>query len=328
MATTSNGIKLIYGAGGLSSALVGSLPAGVEFHDFAKQTLDTLEKEGISTLDSAEIYPGSEEEIGYHGATNRFNIDTKLPGGLAEPRRKDQIIAGGKASLERLKTKQVDVLYFHAPETTVPFEEQLSAANELYKQGAFKRLGISNFTAQQTQEVYDISKKNGWVLPTVYQGNYSAVARVSEEVLFPTLRKLGINFYAYSPIAGGFLAKTRQQIEGGDGRFNPSTTLGQLYGSLYKKSSLLDALDKWNEIASSAGISKAELAYRWVAYHSILSGEKGDGIIFGAHKLNQLTETIGYLRAGPLPAEIVVWINGLWEGIKHEAPQDNFHSVQ
>jgi aflatoxin B1 aldehyde reductase len=220
---------------------------------------------------------------------------------------------------------QVDILYFHSPDTKVPWEEQLAATNELYKQGAFKRLGLSNYTAEQVQEVYDISKKNGYPLPSVYQGNYSAVARASEDFLFPTLRKLGIQFYAYSPIAGGFLAKTREQVEGGHGRFDPKSALGEMYGALYKKSSLLDALDVWGKIAGDFGVSKAELAYRWVAYHSALSGEKGDGVIFGAHKLDQVKQTIGYLRAGPLPVEVAEKINGLWKGIKHEAPKDNFH---
>ena len=219
----------------------------------------------------------------------------------------------------------MDILYFHAPETTVPFEEQLEAANELYKQGAFKRLGLSNFTAEQVQEVYDIAKKNGFVLPSVYQGNYSAVSRRPETTLLPTLRKLGFSYYAYSPIAGGFLAKTRQQIEEGAGRFDPSTPLGQLYIGLYHKPSYFVALDTWVKIAEDAGISRAELAYRWVTYHSALSGEKGDGVVFGAHKQSHLEETIRYIRAGPLQADIVQRIEDIWEGIKDEAPLDNYN---
>jgi aflatoxin B1 aldehyde reductase len=107
MATTSNGIKIVYGAGGLSSRVAARLPPDVGLHDYTKQVLDILEKEGISTLDTAEIYTGSEDEIGYHGAAKLFTIDTKLPGGFGKSRSKDEIIAGGKASLERLKTKQV-----------------------------------------------------------------------------------------------------------------------------------------------------------------------------------------------------------------------------
>ncbi|KAF2426506.1 Aldo/keto reductase [Tothia fuscella] len=325
-ATTSHNLELIYGAGGFSQWFVGNLPDGSDFHDFAKQLTDTLRQHGISHLDTAEIYSGSEEELGYQGAAEHFTIDTKLPGGFGDPRRKDEIIAGGKASLEKLKTKQVDVLYFHSPETTVPWEEQLAAVNELYKQGAFKRFGLSNFKTEQVQEIYDIAKKNGYPVPTVYQGNYNAFARASEQDLFPTLRKLGISFYAYSPIAGGFLAKTKQQVVDGHGRFDPSSALGQVYGPLYKKSSLLDALIPWNKIAEDVGILKVELAYRWTAHHSSLSSEHGDGIIFGANKLPHVSQTIGYLRAGPLPAEAVEKINGLWDTIKHEAPRDNFHS--
>jgi aflatoxin B1 aldehyde reductase len=107
MSTTSNGLNIVYGAGGLSPKFVGELPAGVTFHEFAKEVLEILKKEKIGTLDTAEIYPGSEEEIGYQGAADRFIVDTKLPGAFGPSRQKDEIIAGGKASLERLKTKQV-----------------------------------------------------------------------------------------------------------------------------------------------------------------------------------------------------------------------------
>jgi len=109
MATASNGVKIIYGAGGISYVFLGHESADDKFHAYSKQVLDTLEKDGIRHLDTAEIYPGSEAEIGYHGGADRFIVDTKLPGGFDEPRQKDEIIAGGKASLERLKTKQVSI---------------------------------------------------------------------------------------------------------------------------------------------------------------------------------------------------------------------------
>ena len=101
--------------------------------------------------------------------------------------------------------------------------------------GFFKRFGLSNFKAEDVQKVYDICKEKSYPLPEVYQGNYSAVARKQEEVLFPTLRKLGISFYAYSPIAGGFLVKTKQQVLDGAGRFDTSTPIGQMYGGMVRK---------------------------------------------------------------------------------------------
>jgi aflatoxin B1 aldehyde reductase len=224
-----------------------------------------------------------------------------------------------------LTLSQVDILYVHAPEVQTPFEEQLDALNELFKQGAFKRLGISNFSAEQVQEFYDIAKKNGYPLPAVYQGNYSAVARKVEESILPTLRKLGISYYAYSPIAGGLLAKTRKQVEEGVGRFNPDTDVGKLYNTLYHRPAYLDFLDKWGNLADEAGISKAELAYRWAVFHSALDGEKGDGLIFGARTPEQIKQTFGYIQAGPLPGDVANRVSGLWDSIKNDAILDNFN---
>ena len=102
----------------------------------------------------------------------------------------------------------------------------------MYKSGAFERFGLSNYPASEVQKVYDICEANGYVKPTAYQGNYSPVARKQETILFPTLRKLGISFYAYSPLAGGFLTKTKEDIEAGAGRFNKEA-LGGMYAEMY-----------------------------------------------------------------------------------------------
>ena len=144
-----------------------------------------------------------------------------------------------------------------------PLEPLLAGIDELYKAGKFKRFGLSNFTASEVEDVIRIAKEKNYVFPTVYQGNYSAVARLTENQLFPTLRKYNVAFYAYSPIAGGFLTKSPQELlEGGKGRWDPVNFLGQLYGTLYKKPAMLQALEEWGKIADELGIPKAELAYR------------------------------------------------------------------
>jgi len=326
--SASNGVKIIYGGGGFSSDPARNrLPDGtIDPHRYAKTLLDTLGKNGVKIIDTAEIYTGSEAELGYQEAHKDFIIDTKIAGIIIPGRGKDEVIEAGKKRLELLKTSQVDILYFHSPDITVPWKEQLAGANELYKQGAFKRLGVSNYTPQQVQEVYDVAEQNGFVKPTVFQGNYNAVARLIEDDLFPVLRKLKISFYAYSPIAGGFLAKTSQQVRDGHGRFNPEGPLSAMYSLLYSKPSFFAALDEWDKIASDAGIKKVELAYRWITYHSALKGDFGDGVIFGA-ALTQVDETVAAIRAGPLPSEIVSRIESLWPSIKGDALVDNFAAM-
>ncbi|KAH7071524.1 NADP-dependent oxidoreductase domain-containing protein [Paraphoma chrysanthemicola] len=311
-------VKTIFGAAGFGDL------GRFKTDEVRSKVLDVLLAEGVKNLDSARIYPGSEVAIGAQEKRTNFIIDTKLAGGF-QPGvvTKDGVIKDAQDSLDRVKIKQFDILYLHAPDDSIPFAETLAGINEVYKKGTFRRFGLSNFSAEQVQQVYDISKKNDYVLPTVYQGNYSAVARHLETLLFPTLKKLGIKFYAYSPIAGGFLTKTAADLDAGAGRFNKEA-LGGMYSKLYDKPSLRAALVKWNEIAEQEGISKAELAYRWVAEHSAIAGDEENGVIFGASSIEQIEQTVRGLKKGKLSEGAAKGIEQIWESVKADAPVDNY----
>ncbi len=218
---------------------------------------------------------------------------------------------------------KVDIFYLHSPDKETPLEETLEAVNEVYKTGVFKRFGLSNFSPEDVEKAHEIATSKGYVVPSVYQGNYSPVARKQEDQLFPTLRKLGLAFYAYSPLAGGFLTKTAQQVKDGAGRFSEEA-LGGMYRQMYMRPSYLEALAKWEKIAADEGCSRAELAYRWVAYHSPLSNKYGDAIIVGASSVEQLEQTLTGLERGPLSAQAVKGVEAVWDDVKHEAPLDNF----
>lgn len=180
------------------------------------------------------------------------------------------------------------------------------------------------------QRVYDHCKEHGYVLPTVFQGNYNAVARKVETELLPTLRKLGISFYAYSPMAGGFLTKTKEQITKGGadaGRFDKEHRFGPMYLSLYNQPEMLEALDLWAQAAEGAGIGKAELAYRWVSFNSPLKREHGDAIIIGASKLSQIEGALTWLKKGPVDAETAAKVDKVWELVKSVAPLNNMDKL-
>ena len=75
-------------------------------------------------------------------------------------------------------------------------------------------------------EVVNVCKQNGFVMPTVYQGMYSAITRQVEVELIPCLRYYGMRFYAYSPLGGGILSGKHTYIPEDEnksiqtGRFN------------------------------------------------------------------------------------------------------------
>ncbi|KAH8601056.1 NADP-dependent oxidoreductase domain-containing protein [Bisporella sp. PMI_857] len=298
-----------------------------------KSVFNTLEKNNVKELDSASGYYRSEEVLGKVGAPKRFTVSTKAPGFKRGTLAKQSVLNAAENSLKLLGVDSVDIYYLHSPDPSTPLEETLAAIQEVYAAGKFKRFGVSNFSPEDVQNIYDIQSATNSVLPTVYQGNYNAVSRHIETGLFPLLRKLNISFYAYSPIAGGFLTKNAKDLKEDkvdSGRFGAAakeSLHGKLYRELYfNKESLFTALDEWAKIAEDAKLSKAALAYRWIAYHSQLKKELGDAIIFGASKVSQLEETLAAIEAGPLGEDVAKRVDDIWELVEHEAPLDNYHN--
>ena len=314
----ANGIKIAFGGAAWLSTPV----------DEVKEWLKVIEEVGIDTIDTAALYGGSEETMGHAGAASKFTIDTKTPGGFTpELSTKDVITKHCKESLQKLNANSLDVYYIHAPDRRVPVKEQLTALTALHKQGAFKRLGLSNFLGHEVEEMVRVAKENNLIVPSVYQGNYSAVARRGESEVFPIIRQHGMAFYAYSPIAGGFLAKSKAALTEANGRFGEGQPLAKIYNGMYNRPSFVAALDEWEKIAQDEGVSRSELAYRWVAYHSKLSGESGDAIIVGARNTEQLKETVQAIKAGPLSEGAVQKIDQVWESVKAEASLDNYEML-
>ncbi len=204
------------------------------------------------------------------------------------------------------------------PDHQTPLSETLAGVDEVYKLGLFRRFGLSNYQASDVQAVYDHCAEKGYVLPTVYQGPYSPIARYQETVLFPTLRKLGMAFYAYSPSASGFLGKTVAQVEE---QARNALAGGAPFRRRYVDNpKFMAALAKWAAVAEEEGLSGAELAYRWVAYHSGLKRDFGDALIIGASSLEQLDETLLGIEQGPLSDKAQAGIDDVWEGLKDEPP--------
>lgn len=292
----------------------------------ARQVLITLEQAGLKHLNTAQLYGDSEKTLGQLRAGERFFIDTKAAGGAipgALGRR--EVVRRAYLSLKNLGVEHINTFYIHMPDPTVPIEETLAGIQELYEAGVFRIFGISNYLAADVANIHAHCVENHYVLPTVYQGSYNPIARHAETELLPLLRRLKIAFYAYAPQAGGFLAKTKQEVLQGKGRLDPSTKGGQMLGRLYCKPTLLDCLAIWAEIAAQANCSPSELACRWVKYNSDLRAEFGDAVIFSSSSVSQTTETLKHLENGPLTAEITSKIDQVWDLVKHEAPVDNIN---
>ncbi|KAF4548414.1 Oxidoreductase sirO-like protein [Elsinoe fawcettii] len=292
--------------------------------DDTKGYVEVMKKHGVVDIDTSTIYDRSEEVIGALPGRDSLRVHTKTPGFMKGVLSKESILRAAKASLGHLN--QIDSYMFQSPDPSTPIEESLAAIAGLHAEGAFKSFGLSNFSAQQVQEVYDICKAKNYILPTIYTGSYNAVTRGSEDDLFPTLRRLGISFWAYSPIGAGFLTKRYEDFnlpgnEGfGPGRFSREAGwASSITNAIYNRPKLLESLKLWNGVATKEGVAPAELAARWVAHHSVLKAELGDGIILGASRPAQLDQTLEYVKKGPLSQEAVEGVEKVWAIAKEDA---------
>ncbi|PNS21548.1 Pyridoxal reductase [Sphaceloma murrayae] len=286
--------------------------------------VNVLKKHNVVDIDTSIIYDGSEKTIGSLPDRNLLRVHTKTGGFIQGILCEESILDAAATSLKSIHS--IDTYMLQSPDPATPIRESLAAIGKLYKEGAFKTFGLSNFSASQVQEVYDICKSEGYPLPTVYTGPYNAVTRRNEEDLFPVLRRLGLSFWAYSPVGAGFLTKRFEDFnlpgdEGfGKGRFSREAGwAASIVNQLYNRPKLLEGLKLWNKVAISEGIAPAELAIRWIANHSVLKPELGDGIIFGSSSPQQLDQTLVNAKKGPLSKSAVEQIEQMWNVAKEDA---------
>ncbi|KAF7351348.1 Aldo/keto reductase [Mycena sanguinolenta] len=313
---------MLIGAGIIEAVRVTSTEATTEL-------LDIFQKHGHSEVDTARMYVNgtSEAMLGSLGWQQRgLKVSTKImatKGKNLTWLTSDQlshspadIRAGLKLSLTALKADKIDIYYLHAPDRSVPYEDTLRELNKIYTEGAFARFGLSNYPAWEVAQICEICKRNGWVMPSVYQGIYNAQHRVIEAELIPCLRAYGISFYVYNPLAGGFLTSryTRDQIEfdAGD-RFNPERPYAAHQRGLFWSEVNFKALDLLRAAIAAHGITESEAALRWLAHHSVLKKELGDAVILGAAGKKHLEDNLEALDKGPLPADVVAALEAGWE---------------
>lgn len=204
--------------------------------------------------------------------------------------------------------------YLHGPDRQTPLEEQCRAIGKLYSEEKFERFGVSNISPTEVQSIYDICKQNGYPLPSVYQGGYNPLQRAGEPALFPLLRKLDMKFYAYSPLAGGALAKKIDDVltPAPGTRFDAM----KVFGDIYLKQHNIDALAILKGECDAEGISTMEATMRWFMHHSPLVED--DGVILGASSTKQIEESLKACEKGPLPSGLVKAFEDLWAAIKDE----------
>ena len=278
--------------------------------------LELMADLGLDELDTARGYGAGESEVALGAALERLEAK-EGPAALpflatkaAPPLGYGPTRAKLAQSLAALRNNSVDLFYLHSPDATASLEETIQAVDEVVGEGKVKEWGLSNFPAWQVVEIVAHCRARGFAQPTVYQGSYHVLQRQAEEELLPALRAHGLRYYAYSPLAGGLLTgKHSFSKVPTEGRYGGGAA--SRWGERWWRKELFEAVADLQAVCDRHGITLAAAAIRWVVFHSALRREHGDAVILGASSTEQLAANAECAAGGPLPADLVEYMDGL-----------------
>ena len=224
---------------------------------------------GVTFFDTAQVYgPFTNEELVGEAlepvrdqvviATKfGFDFDNQDRGGLDS--RPETIKRSVDASLERLRTDRIDLLYQHRVDPGVPIEDVAGAVKELIDAGKVKHFGLSEAGAQTIRRAHAVQPV------AALQSEYSLWWREPEDEILPTLAELGIGFVPFSPLGKGFLT----------GKIDETTTFES--GDFRSSVPRFDAeareanrafVDLVERVAAQNGATPAQIALAWILAQS------------------------------------------------------------
>jgi aryl-alcohol dehydrogenase-like predicted oxidoreductase len=246
---------------------------------------------GINFLDSADSYQNgrSEETIGVALADkrNHFVVATKYfnqtgPGPNDWGASRYHLYDAVEASLRRLRTDHIDLLYVHNFDETTPPGEMLRGLDDLVRAGKVRYIGASNFLAWQIACANLMADFHGWSPFVAVQAQYHMLERKLEGEMLSYCRNQGVGIIPYFPLAGGFLTgKYKRDQPAPTGSRGESSQYVQKYMTS-ENYSIIERLSEW---AEHRGRTPGEVAHAWLLAHSEVSS-----VISGATRLEQVQE--------------------------------------
>ena len=261
----------------------------------------TAVERGVTFFDTAQVYgPFTNEELvgdALEPIRDRAVIATKFGFELStgESRgtdsRPDTIKRSVEASLRRLRTDAIDLLYQHRVDPNVPIEDVAGTVKELIQQGKVKHFGLSEAGVQTIRRAHAVQPV------TALQSEYSLWWREPENAILPTLEELGIGFVPFSPLGKGFLTGKIDEtttFESSDFR----NTVPRFTDTEARKTNRA-FVDLLTQIAERKNATPAQVALAW-----LLAQKPWIVPIPGTTKLQRLDENIAATDIELTPDEL------------------------
>jgi aryl-alcohol dehydrogenase-like predicted oxidoreductase len=233
---------------------------------------------GCTFLDTAEAYgPYTNEELlgrALEGRRHQVTLATKFGYRFTASGARDRdrptnsspqhIRDVVHASLRRLRTDHIDLLYQHRVDPEVPIEDVAGTVQDLIGAGKVRYFGLSEANAKTIRRAHAVQPV------TALQTEYSIWERHLEKEILPLLRELGIGLVPYSPLGRGFLTgATKPAQDYAEGDFRASGDLRfqrENFGANQRIAALV------RDVAKAQGAKPSQVAIAWLL-------QRGDDIV-------------------------------------------------
>jgi aryl-alcohol dehydrogenase-like predicted oxidoreductase len=254
---------------------------------------------GVTFFDTAEVYgPFTNEEVVGEALApvreqvviaTKFGFDLeRFPGLNSRPEHIKQVV---EASLKRLGTDVIDLLYQHRVDPNVPIEAVAGAVKELIDAGKVRHFGLSEAGAQTIRRAHAVHPV------TAIQSEYSLWTRDPEAEVLPTCEALGIGFVPWSPLGQGYLTGTVDTAT----RFDPNADLRATFPRFSAEAMQANRpiVELVKHFAERKGATPAQIALAW-----LLAQKPWIVPIPGTRRRERMIENLGALDVELTPEDL------------------------
>jgi aryl-alcohol dehydrogenase-like predicted oxidoreductase len=279
LGTMSFGTKWGFGADEKTSQEIANIygEAGGNFLDTANKYHEGETEEICAKI----ISPDRERWV----VATKYTLSMKSgdPNGAGNSRK--NMMQSVNASLRRLGTDYIDLLWVHAWDFTSPVEEVMRGLGDLVRAGKVLYVGISDAPAWVVAQANTLAALRGWSPFAALQIEHSLIERTVERELLPMASAFGLTVTPWAPLGGGVLTGKYTR---GDG---PPEDTKRASGNERRMSERnMNIAREVDKIADELGKSSAQVAVSWVR------GRSPNIVpIVGARKTSQIQDVLGAL---------------------------------
>jgi aryl-alcohol dehydrogenase-like predicted oxidoreductase len=286
----------------VSQLCFGTMPFGGDADEAASAEMFKAVRDlGVNFFDTADQYSKgkSEEILGklMRGSRDDLVVATKCfnasgPDINAKGSSRRHVTRAVEASLKRLQTDRVDILYLHMRDALTPIDETMRALEDVVRSGKVLYPALSNHSAWETQAALAAQAANGWARIEAIQPMYSLVKRQAEVEILPMAAANNVSVFPYSPAGGGLLSG-KYIDKAAQGRISTN----KMYTSRYSDAWMHDVAIEFAAFCKKRGLHPMSVAVAWVAAHPAVTAP-----IIGARSLQQLQASLDSLKVDMTPA--------------------------